>query len=210
MVATSLIRHPVIGSKGVFKLTSPFDSQVSAQDIYTCKAIRTLDEYIANGEDPWAKFYEPYNGLGVDTELYQLHLSVNESIVSLESEGGSWVYVPSSFLNMVPKVDGVVYVKYMLGIPLPPIPQTHDMSTMYSELVAVVQKYLNMAVEIKTTQVARPFMVTQDVHEAVIASRAINPNSTLIHEMTITQLNAKLAKITLQRDTLMQYIKNNP
>lgn len=104
---------PTIGLRGVYTLKSPFDSLVTANTIYTCQSIRTIADYLAANEDVLSLLYTD-NGL---TQAdYDTDLNNNTLIVALQSDSGSWVLVPTSYILSPPVIDGVTYYNYMLGV----------------------------------------------------------------------------------------------
>src|SRR5574343_232964 len=117
---------PLVDSAGTFQLKAPFDNLMTTDAIYVCRSIRSINDYLALGENVFEKFYEP---LDIDLEIYQDDLKNNVKIASLQSGIGEWIYVPCSFIEAAPSLNGVKYVSLVLGISLGAIPDSMNLES---------------------------------------------------------------------------------
>lgn len=114
---------PTIGSSGLWKLKAPFDTLLIANLSYTCKEVRNLSAFIANGADVFTEHYEPR---GLTQELYQQHINADISMITLMSSTGSWLIVPSPYIDGWPSNDIVPYVLLGMVVTLGALPNTID------------------------------------------------------------------------------------
>lgn len=117
---------PLVDSAGTFKLKAPFDKLVTPNSVYTCRSIRSINDYLALGDNVFEKFYEPFN---IDLEIYQDDLKNNVKIASLQAGIGEWIYVPCSFISEAPSINGVKYVSLLLGVALGAIPDSMNLES---------------------------------------------------------------------------------
>lgn len=162
---------PVIGSSGYYELASPFDIEVIDKVEYTCKAIRRLSDYLANNEDPKTSIYDAY---GIDEAVYENDLSQDAYIVSLQSRKGHWLYVPSRYILSYPSVNGVPYRSVMLGVSLPPIPVSQDLTAILSDIKDLVENSLGTTVAVKQVETSMNVLVDYSLHENTQQERNMN------------------------------------
>lgn len=153
---------PVIGSSGYYELASPFDVEVVDKIEYTCKAIRRLSDYLANNEDPKTSIYDAYE---INEAIYEADLEQDAYIVSLQSRKGHWLYVPSRYILSYPSVNGVAYRSVMLGISLPPIPVSQDLTAVLSDIKDLVEHSIGASVVVKQVETSVNVLVDYSLHE---------------------------------------------
>ena len=205
----------VVGATGSFTLASPYSTLTSVFDIYTCKSVRTMDEFISNGEDPWEMFYKEYEGSVPNwRSIYLYQLEENTPIVGLESDSGKWVYVPLPYINTSPKVDGYVYQAFALSIDLPPMPTGTESDNILLEdikegIKEVVLSKVGVDVTVNMIATSRPLLVDTASHMGVIASRNTLPNANLSKDYRISLLEYELQKLTAEFNVLKQHVIDN-
>lgn len=162
---------PVIGSSGFYELAAPFDVEVVDKIEYTCKAIRRISDYLANNEDPKASIYDAYE---IDEAVYEEDLSKDAYIVSLQSRKGHWLYVPSRYILSYPSVNGVPYRSVMLGVSLPPLPVSQDLTAILSDIKDLVENSLGVSVAVRQVETSMNVLVDYSIHEATQQERNIH------------------------------------
>jgi hypothetical protein len=159
---------PTIGASGSFKLLTPFDSLLTDGVRYTCQGIRSLNDYLANNEDPYTDVYQKY---GISDTDYEVDLQFNMHIVSLQSDVGHWLYVPAKYISSYPLVNGVSYRSYVLTASLPSFPTNKDMSFLETEIQNLCIDTLGVTPIIKFVESSRVVLVSDAKHENITASR---------------------------------------
>lgn len=167
---------PEIGSSGTFELLAPFDDLIVAGERYTCQGIRTLGELKSNSEDPAKDIYEKY---GILDSHYEDHLSANMPIVSLQSDLGHWLSVPAEFIKAYPSYNGIAYRSYVIGVALPAVPITQDLSVLEQAISNLVTDTIGVTPSIKPVENSRIVLVTKEDHIQTQARRNLNITNTI-------------------------------
>lgn len=205
----------VVGATGSFTLASPYSTLTSVFDIYTCKSVRTMDEFISNGEDPWEMFYKEYEGSVPNwRSIYLYQLEENTPIVGLESDAGKWVYVPLPYINASPKVDGYVYQSFALNVSLPAISTNTEndkiiLEDIKDEIAAIIQSKIGVEVTVNMIATSRPLLIDSEAHNGIIVSRNTLPNANLSKDYRIVVLENEVHKLTQELSVLKDYIVAN-
>ena len=189
---------PAIGSKGVYNLKAPFNSLVVANTPYTCVAIRTLNDIISGGVDPFATYYQPN---GVTQDLYNSDLISGVSIISLQSGAGAWVYVPSSYILNYPATNGVPYTATALAVSLGTVPNSLNITSLMGEITDLVYSLTGVFASVKPIALSLPQLidpVTSETLEAIRTNRITVSMST----------SAQNAVLKAQIVTMQQHIND--
>jgi len=181
---------PAIGTRGLYTLAAPFDQQVLPSVPYTCAAVRKLEDIVAAGADPKAIYYDANN---IDATRYQQDLEAGVCICSLQAAEGSWIYVPSSFITVMPDQGGIPYRSIVLAVPLGAIPDALDLAYIKTQLSGLVKDNLGVDVEVKEVAISPPGNLSQAEHDTLEAARQANITNR-------TTLRAQLIAVTAQRD----------
>lgn len=195
---------PTVGNSGYFDLLPPFDVQINQGERYTVKSVRTISDYIANNEDIKTDLYIKENILND----YESHLKDDIEIVSIQSERGHWLQIPSIYIKSYPIVNGIPYRAVSIVLPLQPIPTDTDLSTVLSKLSDVILSELGFSSIPTIVEASRVILVSTDKHASINLDRALSKNSFTDAER-ISMLNNDLA-IALDKITALEtYITNN-
>lgn len=159
---------PDIGSVGNFILKTPYDSLIKSKVSYRCKSIRLLSECIADGLDPYSYYYE---SVGLDEEIFNTDLNDGVSIISLQTDKGEWLYIPSSYILQFPNMNGVVYRAMMMGISLGALPDTLKLDALKTALSNIVTDTLGVTPTLKEIVVSVPSIVSNEDHLLIESAR---------------------------------------
>lgn len=182
---------PGIGAKGLYTLQAPFAAKLLTNTAYSCEAVRKLEDIVAAGEDPQALYYTP-NAL--DATKYKADLAAGVCIVSLQAGNGSWVYVPSSFIEQMPNQGGVPYTSLVVAVSLGPVANSTDLSYLKTKLATVVTENIGVAApEVHVVAVSAVTNISQTEHQTIEAARLANKSENQTDY-------AKLLAVTAQRD----------
>lgn len=198
---------PVIGTSGVFTLRAPFDSKLIANASYTCKAIRSLVEVQAAGDNAYDTYYAPNN---VSQAEYSSDFNNGVCIVSLVADNGTWLHVPSSFIVSFPNVSGYVYNSTAVLIDLGPIHDGLDLTYLKSRLTSVCFDTLGLNATVQTMVTSRPAIVQKSEHESIEAIRNSNISNSTTEYARLLELQKRLDAALEQNAALSQYIQDHP
>lgn len=185
---------PPIGSSGIFKLTGPFSAILQSQVSYTCDAVRRMADILKLGIDPHRTYYEPF---GLTYQQYETDLQNGECIVSLRSNSGHWVYVPTSYIASYPDANGIPYTALVLGINIGAVPHYLDLSQVKQRIVDLVRETIGVTSTVTQVAVSPTKNLPQTDHNAVEAARLANITSAKTDRALYLEMKA-------QRDALAQ------
>jgi hypothetical protein len=197
---------PQIGSKGVWKLLTPFDTALSPQTHYTCIGIRKLSDFSAAGEDAFITYYEPAS-LSKDTYIADLNNDV--CIITLQQNSGSVVYVPSSYIDGFPDVNGYIYNSVVLAISLGALPETLDLTYIKSKIVDDVREIIGITSTVRTVVISEPKVIGTDDHNAITAARQANITAVKTDYANYIEAVAQRDSAYQKIQVLEQYIKDH-
>lgn len=127
---------PPLGSYGTYVLDEPFSSLLVPMVAYECISLRSIDEIIKHGIDPFALHYKPY---GQTQEKYLADKANAVIIVTLRSSTGNYINVPNSYIKSYPLAGGIPYQVTGLVLDLGAIPTNMDLSPLMTKLADVTQ-----------------------------------------------------------------------
>jgi hypothetical protein len=90
---------PVIGSKGLWSITAPFNGGVNTSLFYECTGIQRLSVIASNGDDPYELYYQPH---GLTVSDADTAISNGVYLVTLQSDDGIELNIPSDYLADTP------------------------------------------------------------------------------------------------------------
>ncbi len=174
---TPLYPIPELGAKGTFTLKTPFDKLILPDDLYTCMAVRNINDYIANNEDVLTQAYLNNN---LTTTDYQSDLVANMAIASLQSQVGHWLYIPARFFISFPSSNGVPYHNVVIAVALGAMPVDLDLTFLKTNMSNMVIDSLGVTPNIKEVETSKVSAVPLAQDTLVKAKRAslITANST--------------------------------
>lgn len=134
----------LLNVSGLFTLSAPFDTMLTENVIYKCISVRTLQDYFVSGDDPKKEFYTA-NSI---SDKFEEDLSNSICIVTLQSQAGLVVRVPSSYINTYPDLNGVLYTGLMLGVDLGALPNSFDLSHLIYKIENIVKEIIGISGEV--------------------------------------------------------------
>ncbi len=198
---------PPIGASGLYRLGQPFDTKVNLNIGYTCMAVRKISDIQALGIDPYAAYYEPYD---IPEAKYKEDAASGVCIISLQSGGGIWVYVPSSYIESYPQLNGVPYVGVALMLHLGALPDSLNLTYIKTLVNDVVSASLGVVPQDVQTIVTTPkTLVSQDNHMAAESTRQQNITNNTTDYARLQQYANENAELRSRIAHLERYILTN-
>lgn len=193
-----------IGDSGIFTLKDPFHTQLLPQTVYTCKSVRTLNDIVASGVDPYQKYYEPYQ---ISKEAYLSDLSQNVCIVGLQASTSHWVYVPDTYIAQLPRTYGVKYSSIVLGIELGAVPDELNLKGLTDAIHDLVFDNLGVKPNIKAVLVAPPTLIDMEQHQKLEQARKAKIKQTETLFAQRNRLQSEVESLHRKIHELESYIK---
>lgn len=187
---------PDIGQSGIYKLVFPFDTLVTPKVVYTCRSLRTINDILAAGEEIFDTYYK---SIGLTKTDYERDAKANVCIVGLQSGTGEWIYVPTSYIESAPNMNGVKYTSLVLGVSLGPLPDKFNLEGLIAIFKDATTATIGVTPEVKGIVVSQPAILSREEHDRLTLARneKITQNRTdysRVREQTqlIARLNAKI------------------
>lgn len=196
---------PVIGSSGTFELRPPLDTVIVANVRYTCQAVRSLSDYLANNEKPYETFYQP-NGL-TETD-YDAHVKDNMLIVSLQSQTGHWLFVPASHISKYPIANGIPYRSITIATALPPLPVDRNLDFIHTSIRNLIHDSLGVDCAIKSVESSAVILISKEKHDIVSGQRAVITQGLVTDRARYNDLTIKHQEALNKIQELETYIRN--
>lgn len=198
-------KTPTLYATGVWTVKSPF--MVVGDAIYTCQAIRSISDIEAMGQDPFAKFYEPF---GISEADYEKDKANLPNIITLMSDTQRTVYIPDTYIQSYPKLDTVPYRHAVLSISLGPVPD----SMVFDDLTDKVENLVTNAIGVEgTAKIHQASYVAQSVtlsnHMALEATRKLKIAENTTEYAKALALQNRVQELEEQIARLEQVIVDN-
>lgn len=152
---------PIVGTKGAFAAKPPFTLRPNT--IYTCEAVRTLEEMYKEGIDVKARIYDPVS-LG-DTALFEAERIKKPKIVTLRSDDGFYAYIPNNYLNGVPDVETVPYHRVVLSVDMGMLPDNMDLGLILDQFSEFASLFLGVNATVRRHVIGIDQNPTKAQHE---------------------------------------------
>ena len=196
---------PVIGSSGTYELLPPFDTVILPEEIYTCKAIRNISEYVSYNQDPKKLVYDYY---GLSENDYENDIQEDMEIVSLQNNKGVWLYVPARYIVKYPEVDGIPYHQLSMVCKIPAIEVSRDISHLKTDVINLIKDTLGVEAAVEIVEVSRTIAVTKDVSDQLKIDRALVSNGRVTDRAKYMQLLQQQQVLLDKIEGLENYIKS--
>ena len=194
---------PLLSAKGIYRLKAPFDAQLLANTSYECVALREMVDLLSTGTDVYAQYYEPY---GLTEQEYQQDVTDGVVMCSLRTDGGIWLYVPSSYVLSFPGMSGVKYGVMLLGVMLGSIPETLDLTYLKSQIEQMVSSELGITSAVEEVIVSQIDILSKDEHLRLEAARKAKISAMSNAYTKSKKLETLNTQLMAKNEQLSQYI----
>lgn len=197
---------PTVGSEGYYTVLPPFDTILVPNILYTCQAVRRLNDYLANNENPKEKIYTRY---GLGDNVYTDDLKNDMFIVSLQAGVGQWIYIPARYILGYPVSNGVKYHDVMLGVNLGSIPVDLDLSVVKTAVSNAVHDTLGITPTIADVEISKTIIVTHEQHKSIMDVRLGHMTLYLSDRAKVDKGQTDIESLQYKITQLEEYIKTN-
>lgn len=155
-----------------------------------------MADIVVLGIDPHAEFYAPH---GLTYQHYEQDLLNGECIVSLRSNAGHWVYVPTSYVRSYPNTGGIPYTAIVMGINIGAVPNYLDLTQLKQRIVDLVRDTIGVSSTVTQVAISPTKNLPQADSNAIEAARTANITSTNTDR-------AQFINMRNQRDAALQKV----
>ena len=202
MAITDIILN--VGMEGSFELATPFTNAVQPNARYTVRSIRTLSDVIAAGENPQELYYTPRE---VPEEDYLQDLQTDICIIGLQSTAGEWIYVPQSYIETLPNVDGISYRPLALVAAVGMVRDDKDLANLLLAVNKVVLDQLGVQTQSTVVAVGAAELVSHTEDDRIRLEREARVTYSESEAAKAVRLERENAQLRIQLKTLNDYIK---
>lgn len=201
---------PFIGESGIYNLMSPFDNIIDTNARYSCQAIRTINDYLAENKNVYEDFYK---AVGISEAVYEVDAKDNVPIITLQSNAGHWINVPANYILKYPDTNGIPYSNRMMTFSFPGIPDGDDVNMSFMALADEIKDLIAARTGIVTRftfeRVSRINLISQENHQRVTDQRESSRSSNHTTHSQLLQLQAHVTMLNSRIAQLTNYINNN-
>ncbi|MCK9234806.1 MAG: hypothetical protein M0P09_00665 [Acholeplasmataceae bacterium] len=158
------------------------------------------------GKDPYTEVYYPVD---LDKTVYETDAQNNVRLVTLRSDSGQQIVVPTSYIKNCPLVGGVPYNVIALAVKLGAIADEIPLDSLISKIEDLVKDNIGLEPEVKVIKLSETKLVPQQEHESLEQARQnlITSNTTLTAD--VNQLVNENNSLREQLTVLQEYIQEN-
>lgn len=199
---------PDIGASGVYTLKEPFQDLLVQGKKYTCRAIRTIDDIVASGLDPYSTYYAP-GGTPIARSIYDADVAAGMVIVSLQSSSGDMVYIPNTYILSFPATGGVPYAIMCLAASLEAIPESVDLSVLKAGIVSLITDTIGVNATVQEVKLSQTELIDSTISANMEAARQLNISNRTTDRAKLLALQTQYAQLQQHVTTLENYIRDH-
>jgi hypothetical protein len=195
---------PSLGLKGLYRLKSPFDTQILPTTQYVCTGVQKLSASAANGDDPFETYYQ---SIGATQTDYDADVAVDAYLVTITSGEGEVYTFPNTALISLPIVDGVIYRNMAMVVSLGAVMDDADLDVLSNDIVQHVLRTTGISTSVYLSQIGPMTVVTQEQSDALEKARALkieDSDSLILKLEKAEQDNQKLRDLIGQYEAYMK------
>ena len=197
------LRTPPLHRAGRYTLRLPWSADPGT--VYSCMAIRTMDDCEKLGVDVFKTYYEPMGLLVAD---YNPDKTAKANIITLMSDTGV-IYVPDSYIESYPDMTEFTYNHVVLSISLGAVPDYLDVTFLNNQLAATVSDVIGITPTVNVHVAASSGSVTAAQHEIAEAARVAAITNRVTDRAKLMIANGTIAVLNTKVNTLTQLCKTN-
>lgn len=183
---------PAINTTGVFKLKEPYANLLPENQMYTCVAVRKIEELLSLGEFPYQKYYRDFS---IDEATFEQDIVNQVCIVTVVAENGTMYNFPSSYLLSFPSPQGINYAVLGIGINVGSLPVDTDLSSVMTEIERIVSSKFGIKATAASLQLSQQTVISYDNHKSLLAARQAEIKKLAVHERDAPTLLREIEKL---------------
>lgn len=149
---------PILDSAGSYTFLPPFNDLVGSEEIYHCRAVRKVEDWLHNGQKPLEMIYEP---MGLSEEDMDEDAKAGIPIVSLQNNAGTWYNIPARYITSLPTVNGRTYRGVSLVAQLPILDESLDLSNLKDQISNLIKDNLGVVPEVTEVITTRTMLLDE-------------------------------------------------
>ncbi|QVW55272.1 hypothetical protein pEaSNUABM29_00232 [Erwinia phage pEa_SNUABM_29] len=203
-MAQLLPNTPQVNLEGLFKVRAPYT--VSDSVIYVVDAVRNFVDLQRQKKDVFNEYYNP---VGLTRDVYVGDANVGASIITLKSRDGQVIYIPDTYIESYPGLNGLNYKRNVVVIDLALIPEYVDVSLLTNDLKSVLTRGLGIDAQVDITSMDYEGTVTDEEHLQMEAARKAKIREAIPLSEQVATLTAQNQELQTLNDQMLLILKDN-
>ncbi|AWN08825.1 hypothetical protein MLDJOKPK_00238 [Salmonella phage SPAsTU] len=203
-MAQLLPNTPQVNLEGLFKVKTPYS--LSENVIYVVDAVRNFVDLQRGNKDVYNEFYKP---VGLTREDYVADANVGASIITLKSRDGQVYYIPDTYIESYPGLNGLNYKRNVVVIDLTLVPEYVDVSLLTDDLKSVLERGLGITANVDITSMDYEGTVTEEEHLQMEAVRKAKIREQVPLSEQVATLTAQNQELQALNDAMLLILKDN-
>lgn len=197
---------PQIGLAGKYEVNPPF--ALNANEAYVCRGISFIQSLIDKNVDVYGEYYQP----AVLTQAeYEEDLETEEAIITLKSNSGNVVNLPSSYIKVVPQDKEVKYHRFGALIELGLLPEDEPFDTLIDSIKEEVKIRIGVEPSVGLAKLPYDGFVTVEEDAQLRLDREVNiqhVDSPLLTVQRQAEEIARLKQRILELEDVVRRLSN--
>lgn len=165
-------RTPNLYSSGRFTLAAPFNAKLNPATDYTCIAIRSFDDFIAEGDlNIFEQYYVPE---GIPEATFKSDVIEKAAIITLANSEGDIIHVPDTFISKYPAGSSAGWSRLVVSVDLGAIPDQVNVDHLLTVLANATRDTVGVTPTVKLNKMTTPNSLTQNDIDLWVAATSAN------------------------------------
>lgn len=203
-MAQLLPNTPQVNLEGLFKVKTPY--ALSESVIYRVDAVQNFPDLQRKKIDVYNTYYKP---VGLTREDCVADANVGASIVTLKSRDGQVYYLPDTYIETYPGLNGLNYKRNVVVIDLALVPEYVDVSLLVNDLKSVLERGLGITANVDITSMDYEGTVTEEEHLQMEAVRKAKIREQVPLSEQVATLTAQNQELQAMNDAMILILKDN-
>jgi hypothetical protein len=165
-------RTPNLFASGRFTLAAPFNTRLNPATDYTCIAIRSFEDFIAEGDlDIFEQYYVPD---GIPRSTFDSDVIEKAAIITLQNTDGDIVHVPDTFIAKYPSGSSAGWSRVVISVDLGAVPDQVILDHLLTVLANATRDTVGVTPTVKLNKMTTPNSLTQNDIDLWLAATQAN------------------------------------
>lgn len=184
-------KTPPITAVGIFTVLAPFSITTVT---YSVGSVSTINSLVEAGTNVFNTVYSPVGLVEAD---YLTDISNGITIVTLISDSGPDITIPSSYIDTYPSLTAVKYSATIISIDVGDLPDTLTLAALLAEVKGTTENHTGITATVKLHKLPAP-AISYAEHLVIDAAREAAKVSILSAWRERDNAEIELAKATLK------------
>lgn len=192
---------PKFGATGTYEVASPYS--VESGTVYICKGIDSFQSLILRDIDIYTEYYAT---VGLAESDYKTDLANAENIITLYTEDGTSLFIPSSYITSAPTTTTVAYHDVYIVANVGALPDALDVDDILDSVKEIVDNNLGVTSTVSKAVSPLSQAVSYAQYQANETARLANVDYVYTLSQQITDQKTTIDSLRTQIEALQTVI----